>query len=255
MASEFMLSNSGALNIVNPFLNPFEEWEHRRPTHEELLSFYRQHNHFVMGDVRTRRLAVINDPYEAAVYQVQRGATDIESHIDDFLETDKNFADWRRSMPTAIPKPLSNYQLRHQSGNDYPEVNSIINEVGVCLPDGQYVYHGGLLSRHGADFFTARPLSTSLCPQIGVRLAEKHFNALNAGRLELTLLKVKDPKTKAYIFKNRNTNQGHEKEIVFAAGARIYLRGSHLVTMRYGVGTPGGGRKNIPGYVIVGEIS
>jgi hypothetical protein len=255
MASKFILNNSAVLKVVNPFLIPFEEWERRRPTHEELLSFYKQHQHFAMGDVKTRRLAVIDDPYAAAVYQVQHGATDIESHIDDFLETDKNFAEWRRSMPTAIPKILSNYQLRHQSGNDYPEVSSIINDVGVCLPEGQYVYHGGLLSRCGANFFTTRPLSTSLCPQIGVRLAEKQFNALNAGCLQLTLLKVKDPKTKAYIFKNKNTNQGHEKEIVFAAGAQIYLRGSHLVTMKYRVCTPSGGTKNIPGYVIVGEIS
>lgn len=243
------------LRAVNPFSTPYEEWETRIPTQEESINFYQKHNFFGLIDVKIRRLISIDNHYDAAIHQVRRGATNIELHIDDQLERNDDFNALRRLMPSVIPRGLSEYQLRHQSGHDYPDVDSIINKVGIYLPYGQFVYHGGLLSQMGASFITTRPLSTSFCPQIGVRLAEKNFSARNAGRMELTLLKVTNPKTKAYIFKNKKTTQGHEKEVVFASGAEIYLRGSHLVTMKYPVSTPCGGSEFIPGYVIVGEIS
>lgn len=244
-----------SLRIVNPFSEPYVEWSQKDATQEERLAFYREHGFFGGGYVNDRVKAVVNNHYEAAVYQVKNGATGIENHIDEHLKNDENFADWRRRMPSAIPKPLWNYQVRHQPGLTYPEVSEIINQIGVCLPDGQYVYHGGLLSKNGNEFITTRPLSTSLCPQIGVRLGDKHSNAFKYKRLELALLKVKDSNTKTYIFKNKNTDKGHEKEIVFAAGARIYLRGSHLVTLRFPTTSPTGGVAHVPGYVVVGEIS
>lgn len=243
------------LGIVDPFSPPYEMWDYRHPSVDELMAFYKIHDNFAMPMIKTNLLAQIDNHYDAAVYQVKRGASEIESHINHHLDDDHNFIEWRRRMPSAIPKALWDYQLRHVSGNTYKDVTDIINEVGVYLPEGQYVFHGGKLSGGEREFVTTRPLSTSLCPQIAVRLAEHLYKAHNAGRLELVLLKLKNVNTKAYVFKNKNTNHGHEKEIVFAAGARITLRGSHMVSVKYPVATPSGETKYIPSYVIVGEIS
>lgn len=46
------------------------------------------------------------------------------------------------------------------------------------------------------------------------------------------VLRVLSPRTNVYVFKQKGTDKGHEKEVVFASGAKLTKVKEHYITHR-----------------------
>ncbi len=105
------------------------------------------------------------------------------------------------------------------------------------------------------ELVTNRPLSTTFCPQIALRNAEWKGKAHKQGRLDLFVLRVTEPRTKAFVFKRAGTNLGHENEILFATGAKLKKRSETMIHNQYMVGHGSDAKKEVPVYVLEVDIS
>lgn len=74
-----------------------------------------------------------------------------------------------------------------------------------------------------------RPLSTSFSPHMACQNAIWAGKAYDSGELHLMIMRVVNPSANAFCFRMRGTSKGHEKEVLFSAGARITLRDKILV--------------------------
>ncbi len=81
--------------------------------------------------------------------------------------------------------------------------------------------------------------------------------AYDAGRLDLMVVRVTQPKSKAYAY-SREGNHGNEKEVVFASGAQLTrARETHIADIPASKVTSGFRRqeKVVPAYLVEVEIS
>jgi len=243
------------LPLFDGFYPPYEIWSRRELSLNEKLSG--KHTHYEINwGVKERLEKSISNPFEAAKHMVESGADGaLSNFIERSLNESKVFKNWRSRMPSRIPTNIARYQKSYPNC-ELNMVNSEINNVG-CLPStGQYFFHGGYLFSDGIlAFNTSKPLSTSLCPQVALREAEHIGKAYDQGEIHLYVLKVINPRTKVYVFRNNGSNLGHEKEILFGARANLHLTSKTLITDLYNVGKFGYVDKTIPAYVIEVTIS
>lgn len=237
------------LPLADPFTPPYEAWDERAPTLDEMIAAGTH-----LFSVRTQLKARISDAYEAACYIAAVGADNaFGDFVSDALDKSAEYAQWQKAMPRATPPALSRYQQRYPH-YDLAEAIQAIDAAGRLLSDGQRLFHGGLWN--GPDrFVSQRPFSTSLCPQVALRNAEHRGKAYDSGRIDLMVLNVSQPRTKAFVFKRKGTNLGHENEVLFAASATLQLRSRNLIRADYLVGTYGFPDKRIPIYVLEVDIS
>ncbi len=90
-----------------------------------------------------------------------------------------------------------------------------------------------------------------------MRNAEWKGKAYDAGRIDLMVVRVSQPKTKAYAY-SRNGDHGNEKEIVFASGATLTrVRETYVVDILAMKAAPSLQIKEkvVPAYVVEVEIS
>lgn len=223
-----------ALPIVDTFNPPYEAWTSRIPTHEEMMEMHRQTGRFSMH-INDRLIARVTNPLEAAHYIATVGADNgLGFHIDRVLDNDKGYAQWRRSMPSATPPGLKKYKSSYPS-YDPVQVQNEINAHGILLPVGQELFHAGVWPG-GTSLVTDRPLSTSFCPQVALRNADHKGKAYDAGRIDLFVVRVADSSTKAFVYKRKGLDLGHENEVVFAAGATLKLISETLIRDDYSAG-------------------
>lgn len=243
------------LPLVNIFPNPYEAWTHRDATQEEMIDFLNK-NGFLCGSVRDKLIDIITTPLEAAVYIAKKwDDNSLASFINDNLDNDTNFKLWRQSMPSKIPKALSQYQTNYPNC-DFEKVNDEIIKNGLTLSEGQFLFHGGIWPDHDKNkFVTDRPLSTTFCPQVALRSAEWKGKAYDANRIDILVLHVHDAVSKVYVYRRRGTNLGHENEVLFATGAKLYLRSETLICNDYPVQKWNCSSKKIPVYVLEVDIS
>ncbi len=156
-------------------------------------------------------------------------------------------------MPSRTPAEISCYQKDYQKC-DLSAVSSAIDQSGSLLSREQYLFHGGLWPG-GKSFITSRPLSTSLCPQVALRNAEHKGKAYDAGRLDLLVLRVVDPATKAFVFKRKGTNLGHECEVLLASNACLTLTNQTQIRDDYMAAKFDCPIKKIPVYVLDVDVS
>ncbi|CFL01736.1 hypothetical protein [Burkholderia pseudomallei] len=119
------------------------------------------------------------------------------------------------------------------------------------------MFHGGHWASDSPTLTTSRPFSTSFCPQVALRNAEWKGKAYDAGRVDLMVVRVTQPKTKAYAY-SREGNHGNEKEVVFASGAQLTrVRETHIADIPVSKVTSGiqTEEKVVPAYVVEVEIS
>jgi len=205
--------------IINVFSTPFEVWSYRKATQQEMLDHYRE-NGFMSHQVKDRLERRIESASAAADHMIRTVVDQaLENFIDRALADNFAFNALRQQMPLSTPASLSDYQ------SSYPDydplaVDADINRFGVLLADGQYLLHGGCWFTDRDSFITKRPLSTTFCPQIALRSAEWRGKAYDANRVELMVMRVTRPQTKAYLF-GPEGDLKHEKEVVFASGARL----------------------------------
>ncbi len=241
------------LPIVNAFSPPYEVWFERDPSLQEMFD-YHQKNGFLLGKVKVELEAIIDSHFKAAEHMLMRGVDNaLGNHIRNYLDIDSNFLHWKMNMPSQTPKALADYQ-RNYPNCDFEKVDEEINALQINLSEGQYLYHGGIFPET-PDFMTVRPFSTSFCPQVALRNAEWCGKAYNDERIDLLVLRVVNPKTNIFLYKQKGTSLGHEEEVLFASGAQLTLQNRTLIRKDYRVREYMKPEKLIPVYVVEVDIS
>ncbi|HHR5390833.1 TPA: hypothetical protein ACS5PF_004009, partial [Salmonella enterica subsp. enterica] len=146
------------------------------------------------------------------------------------------------------------------SNTDLIAVDRLVNECGVIPPDGQFLFHGGLWpSDEGklklTRIVTERVLSTSLCPKVALENGDWMGKSWDAGRLDLIVIQVKSPVTRAFIFNKDSDGNRHELEVLFASGAKLKFIDETLACTDWKVNKANCNTKTIKTYVINAELN
>ncbi|MDY3123249.1 MAG: hypothetical protein SOW21_02535 [[Actinobacillus] rossii] len=224
-----------SLPIVDVFERPYEIWTYRDATQEECIQHLQKYGYYIT-QVTDKLVKKISHAYEAAVHMALVGADNaLERHIDDELDANDSFRIWRKYMPNKTPNQLTNYQRQHILNES---ISKVIEEIDCVLTEGQFLFHGGCWwggNSIGAEYITSLPLSTSFCPQVALRNAEWGGKAYDAGVIDLLVLRVTQPYTRIFSYKIKGTDKGHEKEVLFASGAKLRLVKTELIRSDYKV--------------------
>lgn len=245
------------LPVVNIFNSSYELWSKRDATFDEIKESGNIH---LM--IKERLLLKICNHIDAAKYIISKQHDDaFEDFIETQLDTSIEFNNMRGEMPSQTPKSLSDHQIKYQEHN-FHMVSSDINHIGKKLSTGQILYHGGFWPEYyGEEFVTNRPFSTSFSPQMALRNAHWRGKSYDADEINLFVLRVTTPKTNVFTYRIKGTDKGHEKEILFAAGARLTLKSKTLIeknTMVYKVNPQNTLQvleKEVPSYMLEVDIS
>ncbi len=247
------------IGVVNVFDAPFEVWSTRETTPEEAMELVKRGGLSLVEALHTRDelLEVVSDHREAAAYMLREHANNaLENHVERALEESVEYKNLLAQMPARVPRALDSYQGEF-SGHDAKAANDAINTHGVELAQGQVLFHGGKWPTSEESFATERPFSTSFCPQVALRNAEWRGKAYDAGRVDLMVVSVKNPSTKAFAYRREGTH-GNEKEVVFASGATLTrIRETHIADFKVAKsdGLSRTLEKTVPGYLVEIEIS
>lgn len=238
-----------SLPLVNTFVPPYEKWETRQPTIEEMLAASR-----ILMSVNVRLEATVANAYEAATYIGHvRADNGLGNFINAALDDSHAYKEWRQAMPSRTPDALARYQKSYPHC-DFAQVSAEINSIAQVLSEGQCLFHAGLWPG-GTTLTTNRPLSTSFCPQVALRNADHRSKAYDAGRIDLFVLTATSPKTNIFSYRRNGTNLGHENEVLFAAGANLKLLSAKVVNTDYPAAKPGLPEKRISVRVLTIDIS
>lgn len=244
------------LPLVNIIQKPYEIWEERHPTYNEMMNGK-------TGLQKERLIARINNHYDAARYELHhRGCTKLDRFIENELNNSLNYQAMRQMMPSKTDKILSDFQNKFQSTH-FDKVSAVVNRDGKPLAEGQILYHGGgfWLGKVNEEVVTSRPLSTSFSPHMACQNADWGGKTYDAGELHLMMIRAVDPRTNAFCFRINGTSKGHEKEVLLAAGAKLILRKKTLIKsdgLAYKSCHVNAGRvlkKTIPFYLLEMDIS
>ncbi|MBE3753060.1 hypothetical protein HJ186_23475 [Vibrio parahaemolyticus] len=206
-------------------------------------------------DVFSTNYNSISSHYQAAEHMANKLCDNrLEDHIDTYLSESPVFKEWRDAMPSKTPACLSDFQNKYPN-YDQISVDAEINVIGCKLSTGQHLFHGGFWCSSNTSRVLTEPFSTSFCPQIALRNAEFNGKAYDAGEINLFVLKVVEPTTNVFIFRQKNTSKGHEKEVLFSSGATLTLHKKTLIHSNYPVGKWNFPAKKIPVHVIEVDIS
>ena len=246
------------LSVVNVFASPHKEWSKRMTTEKERSELFKKGLSVLEAlEVNDELIATVANHSEAATHMLRRVADNgLENHIDRALTTSPEFRALRDLMPQDEPEALRSYQSQFPNHDD-ATADEAIKAYGVEMAEGQTLFHGGLWASASPTITTSRPFSTSFCPQVALRNADFRGKAYDAGRLDLMVVRVTQPKTKAYAF-GRESDHGHEKEVVFASGAHLTrVTETYIadVTVAKAISGTHVETKEVPGYLIEVEIS
>lgn len=247
------------VDVVDVFSPPYEVWSNRETSHEEALDLFKNQGVDPIAAFRAKDKLIerVSTPFEAASRMLrERADKELDRHIEDALKASDNYRHLRSLMPQDVPEALNSYQGEFPH-YDCTEVDNAINSHGVEIAGGQCLFHGGLWSSVTPNVTTSRPFSTSFCPQVALRNAQWGGKAYDAGRLDLMVVRVKDPKTKAYVY-SLEGDHGHEKEVLFASGAELALVSeTHIADIPVSKVDSNlrEEKKDIPVYVVEIEIS
>lgn len=231
------------LGLIDLFPQPYEIWNTRDATFDELMALGRYH-----AQMPTTLKVRITDAVDAATYVAGEGTDQrLRNYINDFLDSSEEHRAWRRSMPSATPTQIATYQKAMPRCN-LSLVSQEIGEIGQVLSPGQRLFHAGVWPQSGL-LTTNRPLSTSFCPDVALRNAEHRGKAYHSGRIDLLVLEAYSPATPVFVYRRKGTTSGHENEVLFAAGAQVTITGSNPVRADYPVSSDGINRKLVAIYV------
>ena len=199
-------------------------------------------------------------PRDGGIYAWLTAGTDngFSMHIDEMIATQGN---WWSAMPHNTPMALSDYQCRYPE-YDLLQVDAAINDIGITLSGGQFVFHGGAWPTAripGASFITNRPLSTTLSPNVASAEPLHLGKAYKQGYVDIIVLRVTNPKTNCYVFDKKDSFLGHENEVLFASMAQLkFVREQFIQKTEVTDFIPGSlaaPTKTVPVYLVEAEIS
>lgn len=256
---ESRLSVAGNTGVVNVFASPYEHWSFRQTTMEEAIELIKQGSLSLSEALhkKDRLLEVVSTHNDAAAHMLRERANNaLENHVERALDKSVEYRNLLALMPEQVPAALDAYQGEFPH-HDSALADDAIRGHGVMLADGQMLFHGGRWPIGDQCFTSTRPFSTSFCPQVALRNAEWRGKAFDAERVELMVVRVKEPATKAFAFR-REGNHGNEKEVVFASGANLSkVREIHIadVTVTKINERLQSQSKVVPAYLVEVEIS
>ncbi|WP_217541736.1 hypothetical protein [Vibrio metschnikovii] len=238
--------------LMNPFSTPYEEWNERNPTYEEMLEAISL-GQPMPDSIKLSLKAKLSNHRDVGEFMLNEVANNrLEFHIDDFLRKSLEFKANLAAMPTEDPEHISAYKHLYPSC-DFDLVSEDISSFGRLLPDGQFLFHGGYLPIGvGEVFVTDRPLSTSLCPQVAVRNGDWHGKAFDRGEIHLAVIRMTNPRTKGYVF-DLDGELGNEKELLLASGLKLTLVRKTLIRDDFPTFKPNGLNpleKTVPAYLL-----
>lgn len=195
--------------------------------------------------------------FDAARVMAYWGANgEIANHIERNLEDSEEFKNWLKKMPSKTPKTLSDYQRRYSGQTiNFEKVNEEIIQNGILLPHDQVLFHGGHWNSLPEMLNTTRPLATTFCPQVAMREAEHRAKSYDQNYIDLIMIRLDNPITRAFIFKHNGTSMGHEKEVLFATGAKITITNRTLMRNNYPAGKYDHPEKPIKSYLVEATLS
>jgi len=248
----------GKAGVVNVFVRPYEVWTKRDTTTAEAFDLVNNKGLSLVEalQVNDKLIEVVSTHTEAAARMLrQRADNCLEGHINRALNASAEYRALRDLMPQDVPEALSSYQGEF-SEHDWAMADEAIKAHGVEIAAGQFLFHGGHWASDRPTITTSRPFSTSFCPQVALRNAEWRGKAYDAGRVDLMVVCVTQPKTKAYAY-SREGNHGNEKEVVFASCAELTrVSETHIADIPVSKVTSGiqTEKKVVPAYVLEVEI-
>ncbi|CAA6808910.1 MAG: Unknown protein [uncultured Campylobacterales bacterium] len=221
------------LPLINSFLNPYIIWNEKEATHEEKMNFYNQYG-YVKDKIPTTIKKKIDTSLKSAHHIAKVGVDNaLGNFIDAFLDRNVNYKKWRENMPSITPKDLVNFQ-KYYPDFSIKNVDFEINKIGCTLIEEQCLFHGGFWDdARGDEFITSKPFSSTFCPQVALREAESNGKAYDANQIDLFVLRVVNPQTNVFVFRQKGTTHGNEKEVLFSSGAKLTLRNRILVRNDY----------------------
>lgn len=248
------------LPIVDLFSKGCVLQKYEQRTHEERTEMLKDLSIAEIIKGKPTEKIVLENHLQSTLYMAEK-LVDNELHkfIFDTLDDSAEYKQWRQRMPSKTPKELLNYKNRYPKYNA-KQLDDEINNINCQLSEGQTLIHGGLWSNFSnSDIaLTARPLSTSFCPQVALRDAEHKGKAYDSNRIDLMVLTVKNPSTNVFAFRHKGIKLGNELEVLFASGAKLKKVAEHYVcTISAGKMSDNGSmlEKDIPIYVLEIDIS
>ncbi|MCL9674577.1 hypothetical protein [Citrobacter sp. MNAZ 1397] len=247
------------IKSINPFGVPHDIWKTREPTNEESLEMIKQGIWKPCVSINIQIDKTICHPMDAAEFLA---ANQHESRLDrfvaKFLDTSDEYSKWLSLMPSFVPIELLDYQDSYPP-NDFNIIDQAVKTYGILLPDGQFLFHGGLWpsDKHGnpsSTFVTDRVLSTSFCPKVALNNGEWRGKAWDANRLDLIVIKTNATKTKAFVYDKELAGHGHELEVLFAKGATLKFISESKAFKNRVANKYQCAPKNINTYVIYAEL-
>ena len=242
-------------SIVDVFATPYEYWRYRHVPFDEAIKNPDPNARPSLKE-KDKLIRTVTCHREAAEHiLLQRADALLESHIEAALTVSNVYQRWLREEPLEDPKAFLDYQIKCPH-HDKAAVDDLIDQHGVTLADGQYLFHCGSWSSYSDTLTTDRPFSTSFCPQVALRNGEHKGKSYDAGKVELFVIRTTNPVTKAYV--SRCTGeQGHEKEVLFASGASLRQVRKTMVNEIKATKQENGREvsRMVPAYVIEIELS
>ncbi|WLG25990.1 hypothetical protein [Pseudomonas lurida] len=217
--------------LINVFAQPYEVWTQRETSFEEAMDLVKNHDLHISQamQVNDQLVEVVSTHFQAATRMLlKRSDNGLENHVNGALYASNEYRALRGLMPMHEPEALTSYQGSFTE-QDWATADAAINAYGIEMSEGQILFHGGLWPSDSLTFTTTRPFSTSFCPQVALRNAEWRGKAFDAGRVDLMVVRVTQPRAKAYAY-NLEGEHGNEKEIVFASGAKLHRVNETYVT-------------------------
>lgn len=214
------------IKSINPFGVPHDIWKTRAPTDDESREMIKQGVWKPFVSINVQIDKTICHPMDAAEFLAEnQHESRLDRFVEKFLDKSDEYSKWLSLMPSFVPVELLNYQ-RSYPPNDFNIIDQAVKTHGILLPDGQFLFHGGLWpsDEHGNPFFTFitdRVLSTSFCPKVAINNGVWRGKAWDANRLDLIVLKTNASRTKAFIYDKELAGHGHELEVLFAKGATL----------------------------------
>ena len=168
-------------------------------------------------------------------YELAELAMNFKERVKDFVEDklkESVLKQWLAIMGSRTPQLLRAYQEENKNINT-SLIDNEINKIDALLSPGQKLYRGG-------DIVSGKQpqvLSTTFCPAVAINEDLYNGKAQKRGKLLIDVLEVLDPKTCVYVYKQKGTKMGHEKEVLFASGAFVSINGVKS-SGQYGSGLP-----------------
>lgn len=200
----------------------------------------------------------IDAPCKAGALTAFAHSPGLTRHVSDYFRSNPIFENWRHLMPEPTPAALERYQETYNVLN-LSNVDTLIKQYGAIPPEGQVLFHGGQFAFLPWQYTSQRPLATSFCPGAAIANGWHLGKAFEAGYIDLVMLTVTQPKSRAYFFSHEDNEEGfsrkgHEREVLFETGAEITISERILIREDFPVGM-GWQSKIVPSYLLIATIS